>query len=109
MSFADVDADVEPPAFFQDRLVILGKEDMLVLLQNAEVDRCTLHSTVVALQPLIHPPRPPEVANFSPPAQALLGALDTGSVAYLYRDLATGLAIELVGWLGDRHSNLQQL
>ena len=84
----------------------LGKEDMLVLPQNAEVDRCTLGPNV-AVQPIM-PPRPPEVASFSPPAQALLGALDTGSVAYLYRDLATGLAIELVGWLGDRHINLQQ-
>jgi len=69
--------------FIQDRLVRMGREDMAVLLQSADIDR------------------PPNPAMFSTEVKAILEGLDVGSVGYVHRDTHSPLVIHLVGWLGQ--------
>ena len=84
--------------FIKDRLVDLGKEDMIVLLSSTDIERSPW--PVIRLDHLVIP-RPPVLTSFSPEAQEVLTKLDPGSVAYVFQDPQTGLAIELVGWLGE--------
>merc|ERR1719412_2402328 len=63
----------------------MDKENMeKLLMRTAEIDK------------------PPMVADFSQDVQDILRGFSVGSLAYVYKDSDTDLAIEVVGWLGER-------
>jgi len=71
--------------FLGKRVVQMDKENMeKLLMRTAEIDR------------------PPMIADFSEEVQEILRGLTVGSLAYVYKDPGTDLAIEVVGWLGER-------
>jgi len=68
--------------FIKSRVLRPGKEDLIRILQSSEIQR------------------PPEVRHFSDAFRPQLEAMETGSVAYIYKDADTGMSIEIVGWKG---------
>jgi len=71
--------------FLGKRVLNLDKPNMeLLLMRTAEIDR------------------PPMISDFSENVGKVLRDFSVGSLAYVYRDSDTDLAIEVVGWLGER-------
>jgi len=68
--------------FIKQRILKLGKEDLIILLSSSEIDK------------------PPEISSFSDKFKSDVQSLDTGSVAYTYTDPDNGMIIETVGWKG---------
>jgi len=68
--------------FIKKRVLRPGKEDIIRVLQSSEIQK------------------PPEIRHFTEEFREQLFAMDTGSVAYVYKEPDTGMSIEIVGWKG---------
>jgi len=68
--------------FINKRVLRPEKEDMIRILRSSEIER------------------PPEIKYFNEAFRKQLEALDTGSVAYVYKE-PSGMSIEIVGWKGN--------
>merc|ERR1712083_1183367 len=44
--------------------------------------------------------KPPEIKNFMQELREEMHAIPTGSLAFVYKDLESGMSIEMVGWKG---------
>jgi len=68
--------------FIKNRVLRPGKEDILKILQSSEIEK------------------PPEIRNFTQELREEMSAIETGSVAFVYKDVESGMSIEIVGWKG---------
>jgi len=68
--------------FIKNRVVRPGKEDIIKILQSSEIEK------------------PPEIKNFTQELREEMHAIPTGSLAFVYKDLESGMSIEMVGWKG---------
>jgi len=68
--------------FIKNRVLRPGKEDIIKILQSSEIEK------------------PPEIRNFTQELREEMHAIETGSVAFVYKDVETGMSIEIVGWKG---------
>merc|ERR1719318_146906 len=68
--------------FIKKRVLRPGKEDLIKILQSSEIQK------------------PPEIRHFTEEFRHACDAMETGSVAYVYKEPETGMSIETVGWKG---------
>jgi len=68
--------------FIQKRILYPTKDDLVKILSSSEIDK------------------PPGIGIFSEEFKVQLYEINTGSVAYVFKEAESGMSIEIVGWKG---------